>query len=118
MSLKLINVEPLLLRNLNSKERLQVSKKDKKYAVDLPMGKTIYFGHRDYDDYTLHRDPERLKKYLSRHTKRENWKLSGIDTPGFWSRWLLWNKPSFNKSLQDIEDRFSINIINKTKRID
>ena len=52
---------------------------------------------------TTHGDEERKKKYLARHKARENWTKSGLDTAGFWSRWLTWNKSSISASIKDIE---------------
>jgi hypothetical protein len=57
-----------------------------------------------------------MHRYENRHKKRENWKKSGIKTAGFWSKWILWNKPSLNRSIKDTEERFNIKIINKTKK--
>jgi hypothetical protein len=31
-------------------------------------------------------------------------------SPGFFSRWLLWNKPSLKASIKDTEKRFNIKI--------
>ena len=91
---------------------LQKSKsKNKKFKIT--NGKTINFGDSRYDDFTLHKNPNRKKLYLARHKKRENWNKSGINTAGFWSKHLLWNKNSLNKSIKNIEDRFRINIIKK-----
>ncbi len=91
---------------------LQKSKsKNKKFKII--NGKTINFGDSRYDDFTLHKNPNRKKLYLARHKKRENWNKSGINTAGFWSKHLLWNKNSLNKSIKNIEDRFRINIIKK-----
>jgi hypothetical protein len=87
---------------------------DKKYRVTTPTGKKVDFGATGYSDYTLHKDKERQERYINRHQARENWDKSGIDTAGFWSRWLLWNKPDFNASLQDIQKRFNISIKNLT----
>ena len=72
--------------------------------------KTIHFGAKDYSDYTKHKDPERKERYITRHKKKENWTKSGIESAGFWSRWILWNKPSFKGSITDTEKRFNINI--------
>lgn len=110
--------EHIIVRELNDAERAQSSKKYKKYAVEIPGQKTVYFGHNQYEDYTLHKDPNRMENYLSRHQAREDWTIDGLATPGFWSRWLLWNKPSFNKSLKDIETRFDKRIENNTSRTD
>jgi hypothetical protein len=62
--------------------------------------KTVKFGSRPYEDYTQHHDKERMKRYVDRHEKREDWTRSGKYTPGFWSRWLLWSKPSFTDALK------------------
>lgn len=90
-------------------------KSGKKWTVIVYMnnnskGKTIHFGASGYEDYTIHRDVNRKTNYISRHKKRENWNKSGILTAGFWSRWLLWNKPSIQKSIKDIETRFRVKI--------
>ena len=90
------------------------SKKGKKWMV-LVDGKTVHFGAEGYEDYTIHKDPERMERYVNRHKAKENWNKSGIATPGFWSRWLIWNKPSFNASLKDIEKRFKVKIIKSSK---
>jgi hypothetical protein len=45
---------------------------------------------------------------MKRHRLRENWSKSGIKTAGFWSRWLLWNKPTLDESIRDIEKRFHV----------
>jgi hypothetical protein len=79
--------------------------------VNLQDNKTIHFGARGYQDYTSHKDPERQRRYINRHKERENWSVSGINTAGFWSRWLLWNKPSIDESMRDIQRRFNVVVI-------
>lgn len=83
---------------------------EKKFMVTIFNGrkKTLHFGDSEYEDYTIHKDPERLKKYDSRHTSRENWKKSGLHSAGFWSKWILWNQPSLNKSITHTEKKFNI----------
>lgn len=84
--------------------------KGKKWSV-IVDGKITHFGAKGYSDFTIHKDAERKDRYISRHKSRENWKKSGIHTAGFWSRWLLWNKPSLSASIKDIENRFNVKII-------
>lgn len=86
------------------------SRKDKKFMVEVD-GRKIHFGAKGYSDYTKHKDEKRMKRYLARHKPRENWQKSGIDTAGFWSRWILWNKPSLNASIKDTNKRFNISIV-------
>lgn len=84
---------------------------EKKYEVFMPhANRTVHFGAAGYSDYTKHKDPARKERYIARHQARENWGKTGILTPGFWSRWLLWNKPTLAASVQDVQDRFQINI--------
>jgi len=83
--------------------------KDKKYMVTID-NKTIHFGQKGYSDYTKHHDKKRMHRYNNRHKSRENWKKSGIKSAGFWSKWILWNKPSFSASIKDTERRFNIKI--------
>lgn len=90
---------------------LQKSKKpDKKYSI-TDGNKTIHFGAKGYDDYTTHKDPKRRILYDKRHKKRENW--SDPSTPGFWAKWILWNKPTLLSSIADAERRFGIKIISR-----
>jgi len=82
----------------------------KKYMVYVD-GKTVHFGATGYSDYTKHKDSSRMSRYSTRHGSgkgRENWSGSGIKTAGFWSKWLLWNKPSIAASKRDMASRFKI----------
>ncbi len=64
--------------------------KNKKYAVVVDK-KTINFGAEGYEDYTTHKDSSRKDRYVKRHKDSENWNKSGIETPGFWAKHILWN---------------------------
>jgi hypothetical protein len=72
--------------------------------------KTLRFGARGYQDYTMHKDTVRKDRYLARHATNENWTLSGIYTAGFWSRYLLWNKTNLLAAKYDIQSRFPVKI--------
>ena len=92
---------------------LQKSKNPaKKYAVTIGR-KTINFGAKGYSDYTIHKDRSRMRRYETRHRSRETWSKSGVKTAGFWSKWILWNKPSLNASISDTRRRFGLKIINR-----
>ena len=79
-----------------------------KYYIITKSDKKIYFGQANASDFTLHKNEARKQLYINRHKNNENWTKSGIDTAGFWSRWLLWNKPTIKESYTDIKRRFSI----------
>ena len=82
----------------------------KKYMVKV-FNKWIHFGAKGYSDFTRHKNLVRKKAYFARHSVNENWSFSGIQTAGFWSRWILWNKDTLGKSIKDTERRFNIKII-------
>jgi hypothetical protein len=85
------------------------SRSDKKFMAIIG-GKTVHFGASGYSDFTKHKDPERKHRYDQRHAKREDWTRTGIQTAGFWSKWILWNKTTLAKSVKDVERRFHISI--------
>jgi hypothetical protein len=71
-----------------------------KFTAQFPDGPKVNFGRKGYSDFTIHKDPVRMKRYLTRHRSRENWTRSGAKTAGFWSRWLLWSEPNFQAALR------------------
>ncbi len=87
---------------------------EKKYTVqfinpDTGRLNTIHFGAKNYDDYTTHKDDERKERYINRHSKREDW--NNPKSAGFFSRWLLWNKPTLKQSIIDTNKKFGIKIV-------
>ncbi len=77
-----------------------------KYYVIIDNNKKVYFGAAGYSDFTIHKDEDRKNRYILRHKKNENWTRSGINTKGWWSRWLLWNKPTIKESYNYIKQNF------------
>ena len=61
----------------------------KKFDATINGTKTISFGDKKYEDYTIHKDDVRQQRYFFRHRKAERW--DDPLTSGFYSRWLLWN---------------------------
>lgn len=87
------------------------SRPEKKWMAIFENGKTVHFGATGYQDYTQHKDPERMRRYRLRHpSTREKHGKSGLYTAGFWAMNLLWNKPSLQASARDIERRFGVSI--------
>ena len=96
---------------------MKSDRKDKKFKAivkDRDSKKTIHFGQAGASDMTQHGDESRKMRYISRHKKNENWNKSGIDTAGFYSKHLLWNKDSFEKSFKNLKKKFpTVNFIYK-----
>ena len=100
--------------------------KKKRAVLEFEDGtkKVVHFGQAGASDYTRHKDPARMLSYLRRHgglgvpsknaggahkvvrSKREDWGLSGVTTPGFWSRWLLWSAGSEDEAKRIISQKF------------
>jgi hypothetical protein len=92
---------------------------EKKYKAvllntDTGREKSVKFGAAGMQDYTKYYKKqgkevadEKKAAYIARHSKNnEDWTASGKDTAGFFSRWVLWNKPSVEASLADVKRRF------------
>lgn len=95
-------------------------KPSKKYLIITPENKKVYFGQMGYGDYLIwNREKgadfadKKQKAYVARHSKMgEDWTKSGIDTPGWWARYLLWEKDkrTLDDAIKNIEDKFKIKI--------
>jgi len=109
----------------------------KKFRAILESGKTVDFGARGYSDYTKHKTPSRMRSYVLRHggqipkriiaerdpnriqnlmldinrSDKEDWKMSGINGAGFWSRWYLWSFPTIAGVKRFMFKRFGIQIV-------
>jgi len=95
------------LFNLYNMIEAKLTKSDnpkKKYKVVVEKGdkkRTLHFGSAGMSDYTKHKDEERKKRYIDRHRKNEDW--SDPFSRGYWSRFLLWEKPSIKEAKKNIE---------------
>eukprot|EP00965_Chrysotila_dentata_P242800 6205060-Pleurochrysis_carterae.AAC.1 len=58
--------------------------------------KSTYFGHRAYEDFTIHSDRERRFRYRSRH--RKDLETNDPTRAGYLSYYILWNKPTLEAS--------------------
>ena len=71
--------------------------------------KTTHFGAKGMSDYTIHKDPKRKERYIARHDDKktkENW--SDYMSAGSLSRYILWNKTTYEASLSDYKKRFKL----------
>ena len=85
--------------------------KKHKYIVTLKNQKTdrlnnIKFGAYGMDDFTITKNEEQKMRYIERHRKRENW--NDPSTAGFWSYWILWNKPTLQASLKETLKKYNL----------
>ena len=81
---------------------------NKKFLIITPENTKIHFGDSRYQDFTMHKNIDRKELYIQRHQAREDW--NNLNTAGFWSRWLLWEKPTLNQAINFIQKKFNISI--------
>jgi hypothetical protein len=66
------------------------NKPEKKYMIEKPDGKVVYFGQMGFEDFTKHKDQERRQRYLRRtENMRGNWRNDPYSANNL-SRNLLW----------------------------
>ena len=83
------------------------SKKNKKqYDARIDGKKTVSFGDSNYQDFTTHKDNDRKQRYIDRHRNNESWGKDGVDTAGFYSKHILWNKPTVQASVADLNNKY------------
>ena len=70
--------------------------------------KTVHFGASGYTDYIKSGgDDERKKRYIARHSNgKEDW--NNYMTPGSLSRWVLWNLPTLQASINNYKKKFNL----------
>lgn len=85
------------------------TRKDKKLMAIFSDNTVIHFGALGMSDYTIHKDPERKKRYLDRFKllieKNKDNPMSAITL----SLYILWNKPSLRESIADYKKKFNLN---------
>lgn len=81
------------------------TKKTKKYQAVIDGRKTVHFGAAGMSDFTKHKDEERKKRYIARMSNQD-WSKSGVDTAGFYSRWINWNMPTIEESVKDLNKKY------------
>ena len=88
--------------------RIEISKSTRpdKKLMAVANGKTVHLGQKGASDYTLHKDAARKDAYIARHAVTEDWTRSGMLTPRFLSRHLLWNKTTLAVSIADLNKRY------------
>jgi len=109
-------------------------KSNKKFRAIFDDSNYVDFGAKGYSDFTIHKDPMRMRRYVGRHggivsesllgeedpnrvlnrmrkvrrSFKEDWSKSGIKSAGFWSRWFLWSEKTPQKAAKLIEELFDV----------
>ena len=69
--------------------------------------KTTHFGLDTGSTFIDHKDEDKKKAYLARHSKNnENW--NDYQSAGSLAMWILWNKTSLKDSIADYKKKFGL----------
>ena len=85
-------------------------KPDKKMKAMFEVNgrtRTIHFGQKKADDYTLTKDKDQRDRYIMRHKTNENWNKP--DSAGALSRWVLWgNSTNIHTNIAEFKKKFNL----------
>ena len=93
-----------------SSYKVSSSTRDAKRFMVTKDGRVVtHFGQPGAFTYADGAPQAKKDAYLARHSKNnERWTKKGINSAGFWARWMLWNKRSLRASASDIRARFNV----------
>ena len=85
-------------------------KPDKKMKAMFEVNgrtRTIHFGQKKADDYTITKDKDQRERYLTRHKTREDWNKP--DSAGALSKWILWgNSTNIHTNIAEFKKKFNL----------
>lgn len=79
----------------------------KLYDKNGKLIEKLHFGGNGYEDYTIHGDDERRKRYIARHSATQDWRTIN---PGSLSRYILWEKKNIDEAIVAFGKRFGVKI--------
>ena len=87
------------------------TKPDKKlmavFETDSGRRKTVHFGSKGMDDYTLTKDKEQRKRYRERHKK--DLETNDATRAGYLSYFILWGDSTSRKeNIKDYKKKFNL----------
>ena len=89
------------------KSHLANKKLDAIFTYDDGKTKTIAFGASNFSDYTIHHDKDRRQRYITRHSKHEQ--FNDPMTAGSLSRWILWGDSiNLETNIRSFKKKFNL----------
>ena len=87
------------------------TRKDKKLMAIFAVGDKIvktHFGSKFSETFIDHNNPLKKANYIKRHKALGTENYNDPLTASSLSLYLLWNKPTFEESLEDFKERFNV----------
>jgi hypothetical protein len=88
------------------KSEKPAKKYDAHFQMDNGRTKVVSFGAAGMQDYTMHHDAERQRRYLARHKANEHW--NNPVSAGALSRYILWSSPSLTQGIHNYRSHFHL----------
>lgn len=93
-------------------------KANKKWTIYFADGNEmvllkVNFGAGDMEDYTIHKDKQRLELFKKRFNKRIEKNKNNPFSAMTLSDMILWNKPTLKSSLEDYANKFKFKLFVK-----
>lgn len=76
------------------------------FQSDSGRTKTVHFGQRSADDYTITKDKAQRERYLNRHKANEDW--SNPTSAGALARFVLWSSTTIAGGIRNYRKRFNL----------
>ena len=87
------------------------TRKDKKLLAIFAVGDKIvktHFGSKFSETFIDHNNPLKKANYIKRHKALGTEDYEDPFTPASLSMYILWNKPTFEESLEDFKKKFNL----------
>ena len=89
------------------KSHLPDKKLDAIFTYDDGKTKVVPFGASNFSDYTIHHDKDRRQRYITRHSKNEQ--FNNPMTAGSLSRWILWGDSiNLETNIRSFKKKFNL----------
>ena len=103
-NIKFLGISPSTRKGKRYMASFQIGT-NKNTELKEPVIKYVHFASSNHDNYTMHKDEERKKRYKTRH-KNDN--LENPMSPGALSMFILWEKPSLEEGIKFYKKHFKI----------
>lgn len=74
--------------------------------AEFDDGTVTHFGASGYSDFTKHKDEDRKKRYIARHSANET--FTDPKAASTLARYILWEEPTIEKAISKYKKRFSV----------
>tara|TARA_R100001443_G_scaffold28289_1_gene41438 strand:- start:518 stop:826 length:309 start_codon:yes stop_codon:yes gene_type:complete len=90
------------------------NRKNKRYVMVMPeFGHSHHFSDTRYENYTMHKDPERAERYRKRHAKDP---IDDVHSPGSLAYYITWSAPTLERGIRNYEKKFGVKVVNRTNQ--